>query len=84
MDHTNLYDVGLTTIADNTTDPLYVFVSVSADPDAAADAYRWICYRVTVANGSKKFAKHPVSGVRITNFGQAKLLQASAAATYTY
>ncbi len=79
------YDLGLTTITDVATDPLYVFTSKTLDPNALAADKKWVCYRITVATGSKSFAKHPDTTLRVTNFTRPeKLLQASLAATYTY
>lgn len=81
----NEYDFGLTTEIDVTTDVLYQFVSVSLNPDALVGEDQWVCYRVVVANGSKRFAKHPTFLSRVTNFNRpSRLLKASLAATYTY
>ncbi len=79
------YDMGLTTVIDVTTDPLYTFVSKTLNPGALTTDRAWVCYRITVATGSKSFAIHPTLLSRTTNFVKPeKLLQASAAATYTY
>lgn len=79
------YDLGLTTIIDIATDPLYIFVSKALDPDAVSTDKKFVCYRITVATGTKSFAKHPTLTGRVTNFSnKERLLQASAAATYTY
>lgn len=85
MREVDSYDLGLNTVIDVTTDPLYTFVSKSLDPDAIATDKKFVCYRITVATGTKAFAKHPTLAGRVTNFVKPeKLLQASAAATYTY
>jgi hypothetical protein len=85
MREENEYSLGLTTVIDKTTDPLYVFTSVTLNPDADEAAKEWVCYRTTVASGNKKFAKHPVKLTRVATFDQKeKLLQASLAATYAY
>lgn len=79
------YDLGLTTIIDITTDPLYSFVSKSLDPDAVSTDKKFVCYRITIATGSKSFAKHPALSGRVTSFNKPeRLLQASEAANYTY
>lgn len=81
----NEYDLGLTTEIDVTTDALYQFVSKTLSPNAETADAAWVCYRVTVANGTKKFAKHPTLLSRVTNFNRPdRLLKASLAATYTY
>lgn len=78
------YDMGLRTEIDVTTDPTYTFTSKSLNPSAALDAPEWVCYRVTVATGTKKFAIGP-TGTPVTNFIKKELLlKASLAATYTY
>lgn len=65
---------------DNTTNASYVYYSQTYLKDAATTDKVWRCFRVTVANGSKRWAKDPVSGLGTSEFK----LQASAAATYTY
>lgn len=78
------YDLGLRTEIDVTTDPAYQFVSKTLNPSAALTAPEWVCYRVTVATGTKKFALGPTS-TPVTNFNKKELLlKASDAASYTY
>ena len=85
MREENQYDLGLTTVNYVTTDALYVFTSKTLNPDATSDSAEWVCYRVTVASGTKVFAKHHVLLSRVTSFDKKeRLLKASLAATYTY
>ncbi len=70
----------LTLEVDNTTNASYVYYSQTYLKDAVAADKVWRCFRVTVANGSKRWAKDPVSGLGTSEFK----LQASLAATYTY
>ena len=80
----NMYDLGLRTERDTTTDPLYVFTSYTLNPSAATSDSQWVCKRTTVATGSNKFALGS-NGVPVTNFDNPQaLLKASLAATYTY
>ncbi len=84
MRENNNYDLGLTTIRDVTTDVNYVFTSVTLNPDALSTDPEWVCYRTTVASGTKLFAVG-ASGARVDNFNKKeRLLKASSAATYTY
>lgn len=84
MRELNDYDFGLRTEIDVTTDPLYQFVSKTLNPAAEMTASEWVCYRITVATGTKKFAIGP-TGTPVTNFNKKEnLLKASLAATYTY
>ena len=80
----NMYDLGLRTEHDVTTDPLYVFTSYTLNPDAATTAAEWICTRTTVATGAVKFAQG-VTGTAVADFSKPeRLLKASLAYTYTY
>jgi len=79
-----MYDLGLRTERDVTTDPLYVFTSYTLNPSATTSDAQWVCTRTTVATGSKKFAIG-AAGAPVTNFDNpTALLKASLAATYTY
>lgn len=70
----------LTLEVDTTSNALYVYYSQSYLAEVATTDANWRCFRVTVANGSKRWAKDPVTGKATREFK----LQASAAATYTY
>ncbi len=80
----NMYDVGLRTERDFTTDPLYVFTSYTLTPDANTASAEWVCTRTTVATGAVSFAQGAL-GKAVSNFDKPQsLLKASLAATYTY
>ena len=85
MRQIDVYDLGLVTERDITTDPLYVFTSYTLSPNALTTDAAWICTRTTVSNGSVRFAQG-INGKAITSFDnpEKRLLKASLAATYTY
>lgn len=80
----NMYDLGLRTERDITTDTDYVFTSYTLNPDAETTSAEWVCTRTTVATGVVKYAQGS-QGKAISNFeNPAILLKAASAATYTY
>lgn len=84
MKQFNMYDLGLRTERDVTTDPLYVFTSYTLNPDASTSAAEWVCTRTTVATGAISFAQG-TSGKAVADFNKPeRLLRATLAATYTY
>ena len=84
MKQFNMYDLGLRTERDITTDTDYVFTSYTLNPDALTTDAEWVCTRTTVANGVIRFAQGS-SGKAVDNFNRPeRLLKASLAATYTY
>lgn len=73
-------------VIDNTTDPLYTFISETYDMDIATTDQGWRVRRVTNATGTTEFAKYGTSPtdtagtVRTDEFK----FKASIAATYTF
>ena len=69
-----------TRIIDNTTDPLYIFISETYLDDAALTDKVYRCARIVNATGTKRWATDSATGKRTRAF----IFAASTAATLTY
>jgi len=76
----SLLDDELTEVIDTASNASYTFISQTYLDDAATTDAVWRCFRVTNANGTKRWATNAATGKRTRAF----MFQASAAATYTY